>query len=110
MVLIFGLLSCSYRKEKGADQGQDRRQDRLTEDATVTWEMVKEQIFEARCTECHSEMSDYSQVKLNLSEIMDNIRSDRMPKTGPKLSDDLKEMLEVWVSAGAPLGTEEDSE
>tara|TARA_B100001971_G_scaffold111191_1_gene102072 strand:- start:12230 stop:12886 length:657 start_codon:yes stop_codon:yes gene_type:complete len=81
----------------------------------LSFDKVSASIFEKSCTQCHPGYSDYQTVKKDAQKILEQVLTDRMPKNSPGLDEDLKSLLNAWVSAGAPLGggdtdNEEDNE
>lgn len=70
----------------------------------LNFEIVKTNIFEKSCTQCHPGYSDYNTVKADAQKILDQVLTNRMPKDASALSDDLKAILNAWVRAGSPRG------
>ncbi len=72
----------------------------------LSFETLQNEIFArgsaGHCVDCHQQYSSYSGVKLEINAIANAINSNRMPKTGTPLSDNLKSLLQRWIEAGAP--------
>lgn len=69
----------------------------------VDFAMVKDEIFSPSCVSCHGSFGTYSNVKSKLAGIQNAINSGFMPPSG-ELSQQKKNLLQMWVSAGAPEG------
>lgn len=72
-----------------------------TEDQIV-FAVVAEKIFVPYCIKCHQNYADYAAVKADVSKIIETVESNRMPKKSDPLTDDLKQLLRLWVQNGAP--------
>lgn len=73
----------------------------VTPDESLSFQMVKEQVLEPRCTSCHAKYGVYEDVKANINAIVGMVRANVMPKDGP-LTDAQKSLLFSWVNAGMP--------
>lgn len=96
----FLVSGCNYRVDKTAGQLIGQTQESKT--GAVDFKTVESRIFGPRCISCHSQYSSYSNVKFELTTIVSQIESDRMPKNGPALDAELKMLLKAWVDNGAP--------
>lgn len=75
-----------------------------------TFAIISQEILQGSCLECHGHFSDYATVFAMRELILDKVFEDLMPKGGPPLNDDLKELLQRWVDIGAPEDFEEEEE
>lgn len=66
---------------------------------------VREKVLSPFCMKCHIQYGDYDFVKQDLILILSAIEQNRMPKSAPPLSSELKVLLRQWVDAGAPNTT-----
>lgn len=69
---------------------------------TIDFEVIKQEILEPQCVQCHPAYSNYNNVKADLAAIQRSIETDRMPKDAPALEGNLKLLLAEWISLGAP--------
>jgi len=67
----------------------------------ITFDQIKSEILNPRCTTCHSKYGTYENVRDNIQSISAMIKADFMPKDGP-LSLEEKELFFSWVDAGMP--------
>ncbi|MDZ4664790.1 MAG: hypothetical protein SGJ15_07935 [Bacteroidota bacterium] len=58
-------------------------------------------LIQSKCFKCHTNMSDYAQIKSLAAAIKDNVTSGIMPKDD-KLTTAQKDIMVCWVEAGAP--------
>ncbi len=70
--------------------------------AVIDFSTVQSAIFSPKCVSCHQQYASYSAVKNEVSAIVAAVSAGRMPKSGGPLSDQLKHLLNAWISAGAP--------
>jgi len=79
--------------------------------AAITYADVKGPIFTQNCIQCHSgakpagdiALDNYASINTNLQAVgYDVIVDESMPKNGPPLSSDLKDLLQQWILNGAP--------
>jgi hypothetical protein len=98
--VLFFVTSCNYRVDKNSGVPSLDPQNKAS--GTIDFKMIKEQILTSRCIGCHSQYNSYSSVKFELNSILEQVSIDRMSKSGPPLSADLKALLTSWSGAGAP--------
>lgn len=63
---------------------------------------VLETVLQPRCVRCHEEFADYETTKAAMQSIRDEVATGRMPKRGPPLTSEEKEILFAWIDAGGP--------
>lgn len=69
----------------------------------ITFAEVNAKIFTPLCVRCHSGFNTHAGVTGRLASIQQAIDSNRMPRGGPPVSDELKTLLAKWIAQGAPL-------
>lgn len=69
----------------------------------ITFAEVNSKIFTPMCVRCHSGFDTHAGVTGRLASIQQAIDSNRMPRGGPPVSDELKGLLAKWIAQGAPL-------
>jgi|GEM_PF-4170169 len=72
------------------------------EEVVITFFDVYTEVFEQNCIACHGDYSEYGNVAADIEGIMREVLSERMPKFGPPLNLNQKELLEDWVALGLP--------
>ena len=102
------------KTEDPVDPGPSVPDGPLTEvpaDELITYSLVAEKIFEAKCTACHSaeggnragvNLESFDTVALNLRESLFQTSIGFMPPRGPSLTDVEQATLERWAELGAP--------
>ncbi|MEZ0392814.1 MAG: hypothetical protein ACAH59_11410 [Pseudobdellovibrionaceae bacterium] len=71
------------------------------------FQIIKSQVFSVNkpnaCLKCHVDLlSSYQRTKGVLVEIEEYLKTDGMPKGGPPLPEETKELFYTWVRLGAP--------
>jgi hypothetical protein len=96
------LASCSSQHEKvAASDGGSNATSAVPGFATIQAEILNRGSA-GHCVDCHSQYSVYANVRLELVAIANSVQLNRMPKSGGPLSDNLKQLLQKWLEAGAP--------
>lgn len=70
----------------------------------LTFANIQKEFLQNRCQTCHPNYSDHSIVSTDINKIVNSVLNDNMPKGGPPLTDQQKDLLLSWAEAGAPLG------
>lgn len=76
--------------------------DWVTAGMPMGFDEVKHKLFVPYCVRCHASFSDYTKTAKRIDEIQEKIETDDMPKNGPALPAELKQLLSDWVKAGMP--------
>lgn len=71
------------------------------EESGPEFQDVFAQVIEPRCLSCHLNYSQYSAVINRIDEILRRVAIDDMPRSGPALSSEQKNLLRTWVDLGA---------
>lgn len=71
---------------------------------SLTFANIQAEFLQSRCQTCHPNYANHSVVASQIDQIVNSVLSERMPKAGPPLSDEQKNLLQAWAQAGAPLG------
>lgn len=99
--IIFILTSCgNYSEQKGVLEDTFNR----NLDAPLDFKAISDNIIKPHCLSCHQQYSSYEGVKNEISNILNAVESNRMPKNAAPLSRGKKELLAAWAAAGAPQG------
>jgi uncharacterized membrane protein len=77
---------------------------------TISFAEVRLKVLDPHCIKCHSNYVDYKSVKKNISQILNSVEQNRMPKNAIPISDDLKELLRAWVAEGTPENLETNTD
>lgn len=64
---------------------------------------VRERVLAPYCLRCHVNYGEYPAVASQAAAVWDAVRTGRMPKGGPLLPTDVRDVLDRWVRAGAPF-------
>lgn len=103
LVLLFILTSCgNYTETKGVLEDTFSR----NLDAPIDFKTINEAIIQPHCITCHQQYATYEGVKNEANNILNAVNSNRMPKNAAPLSSAKKQLLAMWVAAGAPQGGE----
>ncbi len=70
---------------------------------TPTFSDIEERVLKPNCIQCHAGYSDYQVVFSGKEKILEAVLKGTMPKNAPALNNELKSLLNDWVSAGAPF-------
>jgi len=70
----------------------------------LTFANIQREFLQNRCQTCHPNYANHNVVSSQINQIVNSILSDRMPKGGPPLTDEQKNLLQAWAQVGAPLG------
>lgn len=68
---------------------------------TIEFAEVKQKIFDPHCVKCHSNYVNFASVKQSISNILNSVEQNRMPKNAPPLAEELKNLLRSWIAEGA---------
>ncbi|MCB0393307.1 MAG: hypothetical protein KDD25_02035 [Bdellovibrionales bacterium] len=99
LVSLFLLSACGNYTEKKKDVEQPNF---VFSKSELSFALVSSQVLGPNCVECHKSYKSYDVVRKDLDKIMFSIETNKMPKRGGPLSDDLKSLMRAWYSAGAP--------
>lgn len=94
--------ACNYNNSKALSELPFQTD---VEKAGVTFKTISERVLGPNCISCHSNYSNFGSVKKEIASIQTAINSDRMPKRGPPLTAEEKQLLAQWINLGAPLET-----
>ena len=97
---------CNYQIEKQRNEDNEAAANLAQKPELLSFQILKDNIFIPKCLACHSggdlDVSLYSSVKSNLSEIERKaIKEKSMPK-GKSLSAGETALLSSWINMGAP--------
>ncbi|CAN5622940.1 hypothetical protein BH10BDE1_BH10BDE1_09460 [soil metagenome] len=93
------LSACNYTNDKASAESSNRFS---SQKSGPDFASVQKQIFVTSCNECHAQYANYQSVAREIAQIRTSVLSNRMPRRGPPLSDDLKSLLVQWIDNGAP--------
>jgi len=96
-IIALLLSSCGYYSEH-SDPGADVDLAK----SSLEFQSVQAAIFTPHCVRCHQSYASYNGVRRELAAINSAVAANRMPKSAPPLSENLKQLLQSWISAGAP--------
>lgn len=103
LVLLSILTSCgNYTETKGVLEDTFSR----NLGAPIDFKTINEAIIQPHCITCHQQYATYDGVKNEANNILNAVNSNRMPKNAAPLSSAKKQLLAMWVAAGAPQGGE----
>ncbi len=105
---FFFLSSCGYLSN--TDGGVVLDSFKSKGQGKVSFESVRTNIFVPHCVSCHSQYSTYSGIKRDISLIEDAVFQNRMPKSAPPLSNELKEILVKWIALGSPNSNDNEDD
>jgi hypothetical protein len=96
-VFTIFLSSCNYAEKKDAGGSTVN-----VATSNLDFAAVKSAVFAPRCLACHQQYDTFAGVKNEIASIAAAVSSDRMPKSGGPLDDNLKKILREWIELGAP--------
>ena len=100
--IIFSLCGCgNFFHEKGRSTPQLENESTISQSGTVDFAEIKEKILGPYCIACHSNYANYVSVKNNVAGLLNSVEQNRMPKNSQPLSEELKNLLRIWVAEGA---------
>ncbi len=103
MLILFGLLSCSYHVDKAPEFGGESN---VMNQSQISYAVINQNILQNRCLNCHAErpplLRNYTEVKANINEITQSVLINKtMPPNNPLDTQDLQ-LLKSWIDHGAP--------
>lgn len=113
LLLLASLLQfgCNYNLSKAPLSFQEGLAD-IAAGTVVSYQTINTNILKPRgCIGCHSNgggnlgginLETYENVIAQLGDIKDSVESNRMPKTGQKLTAKERSVLFTWIDAGGP--------
>ncbi|MBD66047.1 MAG: hypothetical protein CME62_12625 [Halobacteriovoraceae bacterium] len=107
MTIFFLMLSCNLEliiQERSDLEFADSQSFALS--SSIDFAEIKKEILTPHCIDCHRDYSQYEAVFDQSKQIQEEIENNRMPKNQSPLTRELKQMVNSWVSAGAPFSVE----
>jgi cytochrome c553 len=110
LISIFVLASCGNYSETNPPTTQSF--------STLGFDAVEGMVIRPQCFRCHSavnsptkgsgiNLEDYAVVKARMTDIISDLQDNSMPKTGPPVPDNLKQIVVAWANIGAPMTSNE---
>ena len=102
LVSMFLQVSCGNRSRVKGDLGTVKADmtDAIVTD--LTFLDIYDAVIDQNCKVCHGNYTEYDKIKEDKDKILEQILTNQMPQFSPGLSQDLKDLVEEWVLAGAP--------
>lgn len=108
LLALILLAGCNYHVDKVGEQKEGLQS--VPDSAVIDYAFVNAKVLDPKCLNCHSTkgrgtepiLETYAQVRAHLASIDDEVKTNRMPFRRAPLSAQEKELLAVWIAAGAP--------
>lgn len=72
----------------------------------INFKNITDKVITPHCLSCHPNYSQYSSVVSEKKKILNSIKMGRMPKDATRLEQDLVDLVEAWIEAGAPFDSQ----
>lgn len=99
LMTCFLLSSCGEFLERKGVRGEENIN---FAPESLNFAIIQSKIMTPYCLTCHEQYASYAAVRREVDAISAAVTSNRMPRTGGPLPNDLKRLLQAWITAGAP--------